>query len=119
MYIFVAMRGHLMLAALDWNRQNRNPIMTQEGTTKVDVVYSKKRKDFVLKQRFEINEDLHVPILVQRIFNVQAVWHLCQNHHLSSCWLNTRQGLKSRKIYLSIQLQFFPTVYAAVSSSSE
>ena len=66
------MKGRLMLAALDWNVQNRNPIMTQEGTTKVDVVYSKKRKDFVFKQRFEKNEDLHVPILMQRIFEVQV-----------------------------------------------
>ena len=70
--IFVAMKGRLMLAALDWNVQNRNPIMTQEGTTKVDVVYSKKRKYFVFKQRFEKNEDQHVPILMQRIFEVQV-----------------------------------------------
>ena len=61
-----------MLAALDWNMQDRKPIMTEEGTTKVDVVYSKKRKDFFLKQRFEKNEDLHVSILMQRIFEVQA-----------------------------------------------
>ena len=66
------MKGRLMLAALDWNMQDRKPIMTEEGTTKADVVYSKKRKDFVLKQRFEKNEDLHVPILMQRIFEVQA-----------------------------------------------
>ena len=66
------MKVRLMLPALDWNMQNRKPIMTQEGTTKVDVVYSKKKKDFVLKQRFEKNEGLHVPILMQRIFEVQA-----------------------------------------------
>ena len=66
------MKGCLMLAVLDWNMQNLKPIMTQEGTTKVDVVYLKKRKHFVLKQRFEKNEHLHVPILMQRIFEVQA-----------------------------------------------
>ena len=62
----------MMLAALDWNMRKRKPIMTQEGTTKVDVVYSKKRKDFVLKQRIGKNEDLQVPILMQRSFRVQA-----------------------------------------------
>ena len=63
------MKGRLMLAALDWNMQIGKPTMT---TTKVDVVYSKKRKDFVLKQRFEKDEDLHVPTLMQRIFELQA-----------------------------------------------
>ncbi|XP_060786514.1 uncharacterized protein LOC132892136 [Neoarius graeffei] len=47
-----AMYGRLMLAAIDWNSSERIPRLDKDGNSTVSVVYSRRRKDFVLKGNY-------------------------------------------------------------------
>lgn len=46
------MYGRLMLAAIDWNSSERIPRLDKDGNSTMSVVYSKRRKDFVLKGNY-------------------------------------------------------------------
>ena len=66
-----AMKARLMLAALDWNTQSREVVKDDDGNNKEKLVYSKRRKQWVLKCRY-INRNMqHVPHVMQRALEAE------------------------------------------------
>jgi hypothetical protein len=68
-----AMNARLMLAALDWNSQSREEVRDAEGEVVLNTVYSKRRKQWVLKTRYKKTSRMaHVPALIARVLQVET-----------------------------------------------
>lgn len=61
-----------MLAALEWNirHASREAVLDPQGRVVQDVVYSKRRKIWVLRVRYVKRQSLHVHPLMQRVLKV-------------------------------------------------
>jgi hypothetical protein len=66
-----AMKARLMLAALDWNSQSREIVTDGDGENVEKLVYSKRRKQWVLKCRYIKKKMQHVPRVIERALEVE------------------------------------------------
>ena len=67
------MKARLQLAALDWNSQSRRAVQDGDGEVVLDRVYSKRRKQWVLKTRYKNTSKMaHVHPLMKRIEEVET-----------------------------------------------
>ena len=64
------MKGRLMLAAFDWNNTLRDQKRDDSGKPLKAVVYSKRRKTFVLRNRYEKLKTGHMLKIIQRVEEV-------------------------------------------------
>ena len=64
------MSARLMLAAIEWNNTIREEQVDETGQSATSVVYSKRRKSFVLKKKYKITKSNHVHHLLARVYEV-------------------------------------------------
>ena len=60
----------MMLAALEWNSTERQPILDEDGQQKYKVVYSKRRKLWVKKACYKQKKSDYLCNLLSRILEV-------------------------------------------------
>jgi hypothetical protein len=69
-FAYASMKARLMLAALDWNGQEREEKIDKEGKIVADQVFGKRRKTWVLRRRYVIKKT-HVERLMKRVLQVK------------------------------------------------
>jgi hypothetical protein len=69
-FAYETMKARLMLAALDWNGQERKVVTDKEDNTIKDQIFSKQKKTWVLRNRYEIKKT-HVEKLMLRVLQVK------------------------------------------------
>lgn len=65
-----AMKARLLVAALDWNGQERDLVTDKDGNPVQDTVYQKRTKKWVLRNKYSIKKT-HVKKLMLRILQVK------------------------------------------------
>lgn len=64
------MKTRLMIAALQWNLQHGHSQPDPDGSVRYDVVYSKRRKTWVVRKRTDRTPLLHIEPLMTRVMEV-------------------------------------------------
>ena len=92
------MYGRLMLAAIDWNTISRTAKLDKDGKRLQSMQYSKRRKQFVLKNVYKKTKANIMQEMVKRVHSLHST-----KTELSPlkkpCWFTTqcRPGRKARK----------------------
>lgn len=69
-FTYNSMKARLMLAALDWNCKSRSAVTNEEGQIVQDLVYSKRRKMWVTRTRYDRRNN-HIESLMDRVVYVK------------------------------------------------
>lgn len=72
MFLFPGMQARLMLAALDWNTRLHKPALSADNEEKHDVIWSKRRKEWVVRAQYKNISGQHIPKLVHRVLEVHS-----------------------------------------------
>ena len=69
-FFLTAMTARLMLAAIEWNNTARSQATDAEGKPCAYVVYSKRRKAFVLRAKYKNIASTRISDMMQRVLQV-------------------------------------------------
>ena len=60
-----------MLAALDWNTMESSPVTDSEGKQERQQIHTKRKMDWVLRNKYRVTSNNHVAPLMERVIQVQ------------------------------------------------
>jgi len=69
-WLFTGMQARLMLAALDWNTRLHERALAKDGTPKQEMIWSKRRKQWIIRSRYKNIGGQHLHQLVNRVLEV-------------------------------------------------